>query len=175
MCLWLLISEIVVKTESNRIVDWWVKQKEDEETRERGQERVALAQAGEGILAGLPHKVRVWNDLKVGEDGLQEIVDGIQRKILNRKEAGGETKDAEHIWFMEAQDAASVQKKFVLLGTPGSGKSTFLRHLALCMAGELRRRAGDNSCPQPMPTCVKRSTTIGSGKPTRRCTSSCAI
>ena len=31
----------------------------------------------------------------------------------------------------------------MLLGEPGSGKSSFLRHLALCLAGELRWRSGD--------------------------------
>jgi hypothetical protein len=37
---------------------------------------------------------------------------------------------------MEAQYAASVQPRMVLVGDPGTGKSSFVRHLTLCMAGQ---------------------------------------
>ncbi len=48
---------------------------------------------------------------------------------------------------MEAHDAASVQPRFVLVGDPGSGKSSFVRHLCLCMAGAQLRNLGDPGVP----------------------------
>lgn len=40
-------------------------------------------------------------------------------------------------WGEDAEHAVSVQRRFVLTGDPGSGKSSFLRHLALTWAAEL--------------------------------------
>ncbi|MEZ4731964.1 MAG: SUMF1/EgtB/PvdO family nonheme iron enzyme [Caldilineaceae bacterium] len=53
----------------------------------------------------------------------------------------------EETWPLEAHHAAGIQPRFVLLGDPGSGKSSFLRHLTLCLAGELRQRAKQPGVP----------------------------
>ncbi len=143
--------KVTIKVEENRIVDWGIKREKREEAalgREHLQEAMlSLAEEAELESTARRPKQRGWSELGVDEDGVQLIVDEIQRKILDRKEQGATTDNPESNWFMEAHDAASVQPRFVLLGDPGSGKSSFLRHLALCMAGELRRRAGDVKTP----------------------------
>ncbi len=138
---------IMVVTEKQRIVDWWVHEEKAEALAEHGLERAEMAGLGESARDEMNPKVRSWLDLDVDAEGMQAIVDGIQSKIDRRLDQDQETKDGEHSWYMEAQVAASAQSRFVLLGAPGGGKSSFLRHLTLCLAGELRRRADDNSVP----------------------------
>ncbi len=151
-----------IEVKDHQIVDWWVH-------REAGAELNAEAQGRRGAIrrGGLqppdapdddtdgaheiePAKERVWADLGVGETALQTIVDGIQAKIDERKNDEPTlrwNRNLTESWPLEAEHAACVQPRFVLLGEPGGGKSSFLRHLALCLAGEMRRRAGQTDMP----------------------------
>jgi hypothetical protein len=111
------------------IDDWWVKT-------ERSETRADEATPEE--LRG--QKLCEWPALRVGQDGLQILIDDVQRKLKQRAAKEGAF-NAEQNWYMEAHDAASIQPRMVLTGNPGGGKSTFLKHLAICLAGDLLRRS----------------------------------
>jgi len=114
------------------ITDWWVKV-------ERSDTRADLNISDELR----ERRLREWVSLRVGEDELRVLLADVERKLAER--TGDDRFRPEQNWHMEAHNAANVQSRMVLTGIPGSGKSTFLKHLALCLAGDqLRDKDGAN-------------------------------
>jgi hypothetical protein len=88
---------------------------------------------------------RLWADLGAAGDALAPLAalaqQALEAKIQRKPER--ERSAAESVtWEADTHHAALVQQRFVLVGAPGSGKSTFLRHLAKCWAGATLRDAG---------------------------------
>ena len=147
--------------DKGRVRGWWCGRSGEKLERSTEAEWLRAAEAGHpargrskgrgdttagGERIALPH---AWAELNVDEQGLRPLVEMAQAawRTGGRQQSGDET----FRWQADAEHAALVQPHFVLIGDPGSGKSTFLRHLALCWAGELRRRAGDERVPPAAP------------------------
>lgn len=128
--------ELTYQVEGGQIIDWW--QAEPETAKAVGDDSLPEREPAAERPRG-----RTWEALGVVEEDVQLIVDAFQRKLAQR----GDLKDGTRTMYMEAHDAACVQPRFVLVGDPGSGKSSFVRHLTLCLAGELLHRSDADAVP----------------------------
>jgi len=123
------------RNDSGHLADWRL--------RRHGDPEPADAQTGEypGQDHALRRQQRQWNNLQLDEATLAPLAAALAAEKTTRN------RNDRNVAVLFAEHAAGLQPHCVVLGAPGSGKSSFLRHLMLCMAGELLALAGEQGAP----------------------------
>jgi len=131
--------------EKGKLEDWWVgKEKEqaaDMAQRSLWEKMFSKPDRREGERAG---RQRAWPEMELDETALKPLVK------LAMHDQGKDREDEVITWRPTASQTAQLRSRFVLVGDPGSGKSTFLRHLAVTWAEALLQQRGEEKMYTPI-------------------------
>lgn len=137
-------AEVVVEIENRRVKDWWLSTGTGRGENDRGRDDRPAAITAEDEPSAANLRPKSWAALQVQEAEMAPLVQAVRRQVAKGALAAPEDESVAR-WRVDAEEAASLQPRMVLIGDPGSGKSSFARHLALCLAGEALRRSGDTA------------------------------
>ncbi len=119
--------------DQRKLVDWWTGRLKEAEQESQAKALQSLREQERDV-----GKQRAWPEMNLKESDLRPLV------ALAEEETRENDKEEESVyWQADAWHAAWLQPRFVLVGNPGSGKSTFLRHLALAWANARLHHLGE--------------------------------
>ena len=127
-----------------KYADWWLRLQDEEpqditdEIQERNHRPKALAgfePQGKALASWEEMLARGWEDFKSNHQTTEAKKPEHLRRPLE---------DGTYRWKrIESETAPALQPHLVITGDPGSGKTTLMRHLALCMAGDMLSEPDD--------------------------------
>jgi formylglycine-generating enzyme required for sulfatase activity len=120
---------ISILKKDGAFLDWWVEEYDSLGARRRAEE------------AGGTDRPKRYSSLRADKSILLQIVQEIERKLLERNDL----EDGKSEWYLESEEAPALEPHLVITGNAGSGKTTLMRHLALCMAGDQLANMGESS------------------------------
>lgn len=127
-----------IEAKDYKIINWWIA-RNSEKSRSRnfseileGENHISLSdEADLRTLQALVSKVQ-----KAIDNGIDSKYDDAGKRPLVLAPPWYDGKK-ENFWPVEILDIAATFDRLVVLGAPGSGKSTFVRYLSLCLLGSL--------------------------------------
>lgn len=125
----------------NQLIDWWVVQT-DQKQRWARMDSFFANLPTTVVLPALNDRYRIFPSMEIETEDLRYLEKQIYENIPEEIPEGGH-----QIWTLESEEVVALQKYAVVVGNPGSGKSSLIRYIALCLAEDMLLEGSENNEP----------------------------